>query len=54
MKKEITIREFAAELAARIDAAKTIDCCKDEIKELARIAAARMPDDKITVTWKDR
>lgn len=53
MTKEITIREFAAELVARIDNAKTIDCCKEEIKKLAELAKARLGDEKVTVTWKD-
>jgi len=53
MKKEITIREFATELIARIDQAKGIDCCKEEIKTLAQMAGERMPDDKIVVTWKE-
>lgn len=52
MTKEITVREFAAELVARIDAAKGIDCCKEEIKALARLAAQQIPDEKLTVTWK--
>ena len=53
MQKEITIKEFAAELAQRIDADKGIDCCKEEIKRLADMAADKMPSEKILVTWKD-
>jgi hypothetical protein len=54
MKKEITVREFAAELMNRIDKQQGIDCCKEEIKSLALLAEARMPDEKIVVTWKER
>ena len=53
MKREITIREFVADLLERIDHAKTIDCCREELKALARLAAEKMPDEKITVDWKD-
>lgn len=53
MKKEISIREFADELVSRIDDAKTIDCCKEEIRLLAEMAKRRMGDDRITVEWKD-
>ncbi len=54
MNKEITIREFAIELMNRIDTAKGIDCCKEEIKRLAQLAKDRMPDEKILVAWKER
>lgn len=53
MKREITIREFVADLLERIDEAKTIDCCREELKAFARLAAEKMPDEKITVDWKD-
>ncbi len=53
MKKEISIREFADELMTRIDDAKTIDCCKEEIRLLAEMAKRKMGDDRITVEWKD-
>ena len=53
MQKEITVAEFAAELIARIDGSKGIDCCKEELKKLAALAKERMPDEKITVNWKD-
>jgi len=52
MKKEITVREFVKELVSRIDTAKGIDCCKEEIKTLARLAEKEIPDHKLTVTWK--
>lgn len=53
MRKEITIREFVADLLRRIDDAKTIDCCKEELKALARLALEKIPDEKIVVDWKD-
>jgi hypothetical protein len=53
MKKEITIREFAAELIDRIDKAKEIGCCKEELKNLAVLAREKMPDEKIVVNWKE-
>lgn len=53
MKKEITIRELTTELMARIDQAKGIECCKEEIKSLALLAKERMPDEKIVVNWKE-
>lgn len=53
MKKEITVREFAREIIDRIDKAKGIDCCKEEIKSLARLAAKEIPDSKLIVEWKD-
>ena len=53
MTKEITVAELVRELTLRIDAAKGIDCCKEEIKKLAKLAAERLPDEKIVVNWKD-
>lgn len=48
MKRELTVKEFVADLMARIDQAKTID------KTFAELAARKMPDEKIVVEWKDR
>lgn len=53
MKREITIKEFVADLVKRIDQAKSIDCCKTELKNFAALAGAKMPNEKITVEWKD-
>jgi len=53
MKRELTIAEFVKDLLARIDQAKTIDCCKAELKTFAELAARKMPDEKITVEWKE-
>lgn len=53
MKKTISIKEFSDELVARIDKAKDIDCCKEEIRKLAVIVKREIPDIKIEVNWKD-
>lgn len=53
MKKEISINEFADELMSRIDKAKTIDCCKEEIRLLAEMAKKKMGSERIMVEWKD-
>lgn len=53
MRKEIPISEFADELVKRIENAKTIDCCKEEIKNLAALAKKEIGDKMITVEWKD-
>ena len=53
-KKEITIRQLCEELKNRIDGAKTIECCKDEIKNLADIASSKIGDEKVWVHWGER
>lgn len=53
MKKEITIAEFADELKTRLNAGKTVDCCKDELLTLADLIKVKIPSEKITVNWKD-
>jgi len=53
MKKIITVKEFAKELELRIDKNKGIDCCKEEIKKLADLAAKYIGDKEIEVNWKD-
>jgi hypothetical protein len=53
MKKTITIAEFADELVKRIDSSKGIDCCSDEIKNLAAIAKESIGTQSIEVNWKD-
>ncbi len=53
MKKKITIKDFAEELRKRIEDAKTIDCCKDELLNLAKLAEEHMGDKLIEVHWKD-
>lgn len=53
MMREVTVKQFVADLMLRLETAKTIDCCKAEIKQFAELAAKKMPDEKITVEWKD-
>ena len=53
MKREITIKQFVADLLTRIEQAKTIDCCKEELKTFAELARRKMPDEKISVDWKE-
>ncbi|RKX98975.1 MAG: hypothetical protein DRZ90_00720 [Spirochaetes bacterium] len=52
MKKEITIREFADELVERLNADKTVDCCKQELLNLAAIVKDKLADHLISVEWK--
>ena len=53
MKREVTVKQFVNDLLIRIETAKTIDCCKAELKQFAELAAKKMPDEKLTVDWKD-
>ena len=53
MKREVTVKQFVADLMVRIETAKSIDCCKAELKQFAELAAKKMPDEKLTVEWKD-
>jgi len=53
MKKTVTIKEFTEELISRIDNAKSIECCKEEIKSLAAIAKENIGTLTIDVNWKD-
>ncbi len=51
--KEITLTQFADELKARLSKGKTVDCCKDELIRLSEIIKNKIPQEKITVSWKD-
>jgi len=53
MKREITVKEFVGDLLKRIETAQTIDCCKEELKQFAELAVRKMPEEKLTVEWKD-
>lgn len=53
MKKMITVSEFADELVQRIGDTKSIDCCKEELVNLANLAKEKIGDEKIEVNWKD-
>jgi hypothetical protein len=52
-KKEISLALFAEELKSRLNEGKTVDCCKEELLRLAEIIKAKMPDELITVIWKE-
>ncbi len=52
-KKEITIAEFADELKKRLTDGKTVDCCKDELLNMADIIKEKIGQEKISVSWKD-
>ena len=51
--REMTLRDFADVLTQRIEDGKAIDCCQVEIKRLAAIAKAKIPEEKTTVEWTD-
>jgi hypothetical protein len=53
MKKKITVSQFADELVQRIDDAKDIDCCKEELVNLANLAREKIGDEIIEVNWQD-
>jgi len=53
MKKKITINKLATELERRVNESQTIDCCKEEIINLAKIAAEKIGHEEIEVTWVD-
>lgn len=53
MKREVTVAKFVEDLLRRIEHAKTIDCCKEELKTFAQLAARKIPDEKLTVEWRD-
>jgi hypothetical protein len=52
MKKKIKISEFAKELIQRVETSKEIECCKEEIVNLAKIAGEKIGDQLIEVNWK--
>jgi len=54
MEKEITIKQLCDELKKRIEKEKTIDCCKDEIINLANIATEKIGHEKVTVQWVEK
>ena len=52
-KRMITVKELADELTNRLERNKTIDCCKDELLNLAAKAKEKMGSELIEVSWKD-
>ena len=53
VEKEITLAQFADELVQRLNAGKTVDCCKPELIRLADIVRRKIGREKILVSWKD-
>ena len=53
MKKTISVKEFADELVRRLNNGKTVDCCKEELVNLASIVKREIPDHPIEVEWKE-
>jgi hypothetical protein len=51
--KTITVKEFAEELAQRLENNKDVNCCKSEILNLMEIVKKRIPEESIEVQWKD-
>jgi len=54
MKKEVPISDFVKELMARIEDAKDINCCKDEIKSFCEFVVEKLGDEKILINWKEK
>jgi hypothetical protein len=52
-KKTITLKEFADELELRLKGGKSVDCCHDELINLAKIIRTKLPNEKIEVDWKN-
>jgi hypothetical protein len=53
MKKKITVSQLAEEIKERLEKSKSIDCCKDELINLANLASNKIGHEMIEVTWKD-
>lgn len=54
MKKIIKVKDFADELIRRIDDTKGIDCCREEIKNLASLAKKHLGEKEIEVNWREQ
>ncbi len=52
-KRQITIAEFADELLERLEKNKTVDCCREELMNLADLIKMKIPNEKITVNWQE-
>lgn len=52
-KKKITIAALADELKLRLNSNKTVDCCKEELLNLAKIAKDKIGQEMVEVNWKD-
>lgn len=49
----ITIGELADELQNRLKNNKTVDCCKNELINLVKIARQKIGNEMIEVDWQD-
>lgn len=54
MKKEVPIKDFVKELLLRIEEAKDINCCKEEISTFCEFVVDKLGEEKITINWKDK
>ncbi len=52
-KKKITIAALADELKSRLNNNKTVDCCKEELLNLAGIAKNKIGKEMVEVNWKE-
>ncbi len=52
-KKKISIATLADELTLRLNSEKSVDCCKDELLNLAAIAKEKIGSEMIEVTWSE-
>ncbi len=52
-KKKITIAALADELKLRLSNNKTVDCCKEELLNLASIAKNKIGNELVEVNWKE-
>ena len=54
MKKEVPIKDFVKELMQRIEDAKDINCCKEEISTFCEFVVEKLGEEKITINWKEK
>lgn len=53
MKKTITVTELAKELKDRLNKNKSVDCCKDELINLANLASEKIGGEMVEVSWEE-
>ncbi len=51
--KKISVRQFADELESRLNKNQSVDCCKEELLNLASMAREKMGSELIEVSWVD-
>ena len=52
-KRTITISALAEELKSRLNKNQSVDCCKDELINLANVAKEKIGNEMIEVNWAD-